>query len=90
MPYDTPTWGIIMKKLIICTILILTLLVAGCSTGNVVKTTYKETCKSNGNMWMTMQPVTDGIPTGDPACPGCMYGNSHFCNEADYLNARGQ
>ena len=76
-----------IKKLIISLMLILVLLLAGCATGNVVNATNEETCKGNGNMWMTMQPVLDGVPTGGAPCPGCMYGGSHFCNEEDYLNA---
>ena len=47
--------------------------------------TFKERCARDGNMFMKMGPVVNGIPTGEPACAGCMIGNSHLCDEAEYI-----
>jgi len=49
--------------------------------------TFKERCMRDGNMFMTMGPVVNGVPTGEPACAGCMIGNSHICDEAEYIKA---
>ena len=48
---------------------------------------FKAKCLENGNMFMTMGPVKNGIPTGEPACPGCMFGNGHYCDYNEYLAA---
>jgi len=29
----------------------------------------KELCAQDGNMFMTMDPILNGVPTGEPACP---------------------
>jgi len=86
-----------MKSIITIAILGLVVLVSGCLhaggvTGNVVAQepiSFQEYCTNNGDMFMTMPPVIDGIPTGGAACPGCMYGNSHYCDVAEYQAAKG-
>ena len=31
--------------------------------------------------------IDDGLPTGEPACAGCMIGMNHYCDETEYLKA---
>jgi len=82
-----------MKAIII--LVFLSLLIIGCSTtGDVVEKnlfevddSFKEVCKENRHDFMFMEPTVDGIPTGGPLCGGCMIGGTHFCSEAEYLEA---
>jgi len=81
-----------MKKIIGVVVLALLVLLAGCAktpTGSVVveDSAYRELCKSNGNMFMTMQPTVDGVATGESACAGCMVDGSHYCDQEEYLKA---
>ena len=49
---------------------------------------FRDTCRATGGMWMKMQPTKDFIPTGAPACEGCMQRNGdHICDKETYLNA---
>ena len=47
---------------------------------------FKDACRATGGMWMKMQPTRDFIPTGQPACEGCMLRNGdHICDKETYL-----
>ena len=49
---------------------------------------FKDACKATGGMWMKMQPTKNAIPTGEPACFGCMQRNGdHICNKDVYLQS---
>ena len=79
-----------MKKYVLVAFLALALLLVGCKngpTGNAVAQdlSLKELCTQDGNMFMKMGPVIEGIPTGEPACYGCMIGNNHVCDKNQYL-----
>ena len=79
-------------KIIAIGLLALLVLIAGCGktpTGNAVAVTFKELCQQNSNMFMTMPPTIDGVPTGEPACPGWMIAGSHYCSQEEYLKALG-
>ena len=81
-----------MKKIIVVVVLALLVLLAGCAktpTGGVAVEdgAYRELCKANGNMFMTMEPTVDGVPTGEPSCAGCMVGGNHYCGQEEYLKA---
>jgi len=77
-----------MKIQIIMGIFIL--FMVGCSDTSQIQAgeSLEELCKKDGNMFMKMGPVIDGVPTGDPACAGCMIGNSHICEIEEYKEAR--
>lgn len=81
-----------MRKQILGIVLVGVLVIlAGCAntpTGEVTKLTFNERCAKDGNMWMTMGPTLDGVPTGEPACAGCMVGGNHYCSEQEYLKAK--
>jgi|SRR3989344_323181 len=63
----------------------------GISANAVAKElSLKELCAQDGNMFMTMRPVLNGVPTGEPACPGCMIGNNHICDIETYLKVSGR
>ena len=48
---------------------------------------FKDACRVTGGMWMKMQPTKDFIPTGAPACEGCMRRNGdHICDKEAYIN----
>ena len=78
-------------KLLVIGLLSLLIVIAGCAKaptgGAVAESSLKELCMSNGNMFMTMPPTVDGVPTGEPACAGCMLGGGHYCSKEAYLNA---
>ena len=81
-----------MRKILVLGLLGLLVLMIGCAkapTGNVVAegVSFQELCKSNGNMFMIMQPTVDGVPTGEEPCAGCMLGGSHYCAQEDYQKA---
>ncbi len=65
------------------------LLIAGCTSQNkYASLSFQEVCRQTGGMWMTMQPTKDFIPTGQPACAGCMQPNGdHICEKETYLSA---
>ncbi|GEM_PF-628016 len=49
---------------------------------------FQETCSNTGGMWMKMQPTQNYVPTGEPACLGCMLPNGdHICEKERYLRA---
>ncbi len=49
---------------------------------------FKEVCAKTGGMWMKMQPTENNIPTGQPACSGCMLRNGdHICERERYVQA---
>jgi len=79
-----------MKWIIIGFVLV-AVFIAGCQkspTGNVAgDLSLQELCAQNGGMFMKMMPTIDGVPTGDPACAGCMLGSSHYCDKEQYLKA---
>jgi len=81
-------------KYIIASLVGIFLLVAGCAnssgTGNPQESSLKELCTNDGNMFMKMGPVLNGVPTGGAACSGCMIGNSHICDKEEYLKAAGR
>ena len=60
---------------------------SGAAVSTVSTAEFQAKCTENGNMFMTMGPVKDGVPTGEPACPGCMFGNGHYCDYNEYLAA---
>ena len=81
-----------MRKELILGLLALLVVMMGCAqtpTGNVIVegNAYQELCKSNGNMFMTMPPTVDGVPTGEPSCAGCMLGGTHYCDLEAYKQA---
>jgi len=91
--------GIIKMKYeyVIASLLGILLLAAGCVTrgGNLAGSqtdgsSLKELCQADGNMFMKMGPVLNGVPTGEPACEGCMIGNSHICNKEEYIKTTGR
>ena len=69
----------------------------GGSTGNVVAAgskgpysdlSFREICAKTGGMWMKMHPTQNYIPTGQPACIGCMQsGGDHICEKERYIQA---
>jgi len=84
-------------KYVIASLLGIMLLASGCATGggNLVgssteESSLKELCLKDGNRFMKMGPILNGVPTGEPACEGCMIGNSHICDIEDYVNAAGK
>lgn len=75
-----------MKRIIGLALLIL-FLISACSSKNpYADMSFKDTCKATGGMWMKMQPTKDFVPTGAPACEGCMQRNGdHICDKETYL-----
>jgi len=67
-------------------LVLLVLLLAGCAKTE----SLQEVCANDGNMFMTMKPMVNGVPTGDPACAGCMVNGGHFCNLEEYNKAAGK
>ena len=63
--------------------------ITACSSKNqYADMSFQETCKATSGMWMTMQPTKDFIPTGQPACAGCMQRNGdHICDKEAYLKS---
>jgi len=86
-----------MKSILTIAILGLVVIVSGClhgggATGNVVAQetiSFEDYCFNNGDHYMTMTPIMNGVPTGEPSCAGCMVGNSHFCDVSEYQAAKG-
>jgi len=79
------------KTILLIGLLGLMVLLAGCGKtptgGAVADMSLQELCQKDGNMFMTMGPVVDGVPTGEPACAGCMVGTGHYCTVDEYLDA---
>lgn len=75
-----------MKKIAFLVALVL-LVIAGCSPKDqYAGMSMKDICRTTGGMWMKMQPTQDFIPTGAPACEGCMQPNGdHICDKRVYL-----
>ena len=47
---------------------------------------FEEMCKNDGKEWMKMMPMINGVPTGNPACYGCMANeDTHFCDKEEYF-----
>ena len=80
-----------MRKILVLGLLGVLVLMIGCvktPTGKVVEAvSFQELCESNGNMFMTMPPTVDGVPTGEPPCAGCMLGGTHYCSQEAYQKA---
>ena len=82
-----------MVVLLLASLLLLTACVSNNNTtGGVVaeELSVEELCAQDGNVFMTMGPVIDGVPTGEPACGGCMVGNNHVCDLDTYLKLSGK
>jgi len=78
------------KKVLLGLFLVITIFTFGCKQGASLQESelsLQELCTKNGNMFMKMGPTIDGVPTGEPACAGCMVGASHYCNLEEYKNA---
>ena len=77
-----------MKRIMTLALLSL-LLISACSAKNpYADMSFKEACKATNGMWMKMQPTKDFIPTGAPACEGCMQRNGdHICDKEAYLKS---
>jgi len=53
-----------------------------------VDLSFQEVCSQTGGIWMKMQPTQNYVPTGEPACVGCMQsGGDHICEKERYLQA---
>ena len=79
-----------MKKSITILLLIgLIFITTACSSKDPYKDmSFKEACKATNGMWMKMQPTKDFVPTGQPACEGCMQRDGdHFCDKEKYLES---
>jgi len=51
---------------------------------------FESLCYQNRDMWMKMQPIKNGLPTGEPSCFGCMPdARNHYCDETEYKRAVG-
>lgn len=68
-------------------VLVVSLLVlASCSAKQQAGASFQEQCAKTGGMWMTMHPTKNGIPTGEPACAGCMQSKGdHICDQGRYM-----
>ncbi len=65
-------------------------LVAACSQNNYEGMSFQQVCAQTGGMWMKMYPTNNGIPTGQPACSGCMQPRGdHICEKERYLGSLG-
>ena len=74
-----------IEKRVFGLMVVLTLFVSSCAKGGESsELSLQELCAENGHHFMTMQPVMGGVPTGEPACPGCMIGANHYCDLKEY------
>ena len=49
---------------------------------------FRDVCIKTGGMWMMMGPTQNYVPTGQPACYGCMQRDGdHICERERYLQA---
>lgn len=77
-----------MKKLLACIVVSLFFISARASKNQYADMSFQEACKATKGMWMNMQPTKDFIPTGAPACEGCMQPNGdHICGKEEYLQS---
>jgi hypothetical protein len=80
-----------MRKEIIALIIVGVLFGTTACTGKgnaYTNMSFKDVCTATGGMWMKMQPTKDFIPTGAPACEGCMQRNGdHICDKDTYLQS---
>jgi len=88
-----------MKKYIFAglgILIVLTMVIFGFNglSGNSVKEVntqsaninFEEMCKNDRKVWMKMMPMINGVPTGNPACYGCMANeDTHFCDKEEYF-----
>lgn len=78
-----------MKKTFMIFLFVLIILVVACSkqkSADIGNRSYEERCKSNGDIWMEMEPMIEGEMISDQKCFGCMIGNNHFCTVDEYTN----
>ena len=81
-----------MEKVIIVACLALVLIMSGCATTGQSSVysgkTFQQACRETGGMWMIMEPTENYVPTGAPACAGCMLRDGdHICDMSSYLKA---
>ncbi len=75
-----------MKRVISLVVLSMFLITACSSKNPYADMSFKDACRATGGMWMKMQPTKDFVPTGQPACEGCMQRNGdHICDKETYL-----
>jgi len=62
------------------------LMLAACTTEQLTaeQQHFKERCIEDGNQWMKMSEMKEGMMTGPP-CDGCMPdGKTHICTQQEY------
>lgn len=68
-----------MKMLFI----LLSIFLIACTPSNTGNE-FRDLCKADGNVWMKMESIDDGVRSSEEACEGCMVEDNHICNIEKY------